>query len=187
LTMGRGFKQQGAARGRGPPGPSRGGRGIAKASHASSSSALGAAIAAARTERAAAKAASTANLHLAVLSETAHDEEDAAVDNILELVRECLGESDSMALTALGDTFRTLAMRRALPGLHKQVKDKFGGWEAFFRRHAAGELSVVQGMVRLQHSADGMADASISEAAPSNIPTTSRDEINALSLDGAAL
>jgi len=169
-------------------GPSRG-RGIAKSSHNSSCSALGAAIAAARakhTPRVNAKCAvATGSLHLAALSETAQCEELATAEQIIELVRECIDGAESIALTTLGDRVRSLAMRRGLPGLHKQVKERWGGWETFVRTHASEEFSLAHGVVRARPGG-GVAAAMDAQVESLRAVVSSRD-VNALSMDAAAL
>ena len=89
-------------------------------------------------------------MHLALMSETAVEDEEATTEQLLELVREAFSscEGDAVPLTTLGDKVRGLAVRRTLHNTHKQIKDKFGGWEAFLRLHAALEFSVVSGVVR---------------------------------------
>ena len=156
--------------------------GIAKASHNSSSSALGAAIAAARTKHSAAAAASS-NLHLAALAEDAVAEEETTADQILELVRECIRNSDgdSVPLGTLGDKVRALAVRRGHHGIHKQVKEKFGGWEAFLRSYAS-EFTLQAGIVRVVEPTTSEMEAELRTAEPA-----SSADVNALSFDGAAL
>ena len=156
--------------------------GIAKASHNSSSSALGAAIAAARTKHSTTAAASS-NLHLAALAEDAVAEEETTADQILELVRECIRNSDgdSVPLGTLGDKVRALAVRRGHHGIHKQVKEKFGGWEAFLRSYAS-EFTLHAGIVRVVEPTTSEMEAELRTAEPA-----SSVDVNALSFDGAAL
>ena len=173
--------------------PIKGGRGrgaIAKASHNSSGSALGAAIAQARTKLQTTSGAAGGNLLLARLSESVHAEEETTVEQILGIVRECFAGVGSLALTELGDKVRMLANRRGLHGLHKQVKDKWGGWEAFVQANAAAHYSILHGVVHARPSPGELEVASLpAEMAVQSRtaePATSRD-VNALSLEGAAL
>lgn len=165
-----------------PTGRGVGGRGIAKASHNSSSSALGAAIAAAR------KSSAPASLHLQRLADDAIEDDDSVVERLLDLVRETFadGESDSIPLTTLGDKVRTLAVRRALHGDIRQVKEKFGGWEAFLRAQSAGEFSVVAGNVRVQKPREASA-MQTQEQLHEKTEAPSRVEVEEMSLAAARL
>ena len=187
--------------GKAPKGGGRGGRdshhsrgrggvrsgGIVKNSHNSSSEALGRAIAAARTAHGGAGA--SGSLHLAFLSENACEEEETTVEQLLDLVRECAVDAGSagMALTALGDRVRNLAVRRGLHSLHKQVKDKWGGLEAFIRAHAARELIVAAGVVRACPPPPAAGEMAVEPHARTAEAAPTSGDVNALSLDAAAL
>ena len=193
----------GKNRQQGPPQPGRGGgggrgagkgggrgvpKGIAKASHNSTSVALGKAIAEARRQQQSTASGSGGGLLLAQLSETACDAEETSVEQILDIVRECIGDSaSSMALTALGDQVRARTSRMSeMAGLHKQVRDKWGGWESFLKAHAANEYVVVKGVVHAREQATTMTVEE--EAAPArSLEPVARRDVNELSLDAAAL
>ena len=171
----------------------RGRGGIVKNSHNSSSGALASAIAAARRglgSSAPASSSSGSNLHLAHLSESAHAEEEATTEQILDFVRETAPswQGQKLTLSELGDKVRPLAVRRGFHTALKQVRDKFGGWEVFLRTHAAGEFSVVQGMVQQIATDSTPMDEAAAATATARLaePATSRD-VNALSLDGTTL
>ena len=91
-----------------------------------------------------------------------------------------------MTLSELGDKVRPLAVRRGFHTALKQVRDKFGGWEVFLRTHAAGEFSVVQGMVQQIATDSTPMDEAATATARLAEPATSRD-VNALTLDGTTL
>lgn len=177
---------KGGGRGAGRGGGRGVGRGVVKASHNSTSEALQRAIAETRKQQSA--ASSSVSLHLAQLSETACEEEETTAEQILDLVRSCFADSPStgIPLTALGDRVRALASRTSgMAGLHKQVKDKWGGWDTFLRATAVAEFSVVAGVVHMREQR--MEDEPAPAPPMRSLEPATRGDVNALSLESAAL